>query len=139
MRIILKNQDGSVSVLYPVLECGLTVEQIAEKDSHGTPYEIVEDSEIPADQDFRNAWIHNGRKIEIDFVKAKEITKNRLRDERKPLLENLDVEVMRNMSDPVKLAEIEAQKQVLRDLPQQVDNLKTVDELKAIKATKPAI
>ena len=133
MRIILKNTDGTVSVLCPVLECGLTVEQIAEKDSHGTPYEIVEDSEIPADQDFRNAWIHNGRKIEIDFVKAKEITKNRLRIERKPLLETLDVEVMRNITDPVKLAEIEAQKQELRDITKVVDTLTTVDELKAVK------
>lgn len=139
MKIILKNQDGSVSVLYPVLECGLTIEQIAEKDSHGTPFEIVEDSAIPLDQEFRDAWIHNGKKIEIDFVKANEITKNRLRKERQPLLESLDVEVMKNITNPVKLAEIEAQKQVLRDLPQQVDSLTTVEELKTIKAEQPAI
>lgn len=133
MRIILKNTDGTVSVLYPVLDCGLTIEQIAEKDSHGTPYEIVEDSEIPADQEFRNAWIHNGKKIEIDFVKAKEITKNRLRAERKPLLESLDVEVMKNISNAAALQEIEVEKQRLRDITLQVNNLTTVEELKAVK------
>ena len=137
MKILIKNPDGTVGIMYPILDCGLSLNQIIAKDvPAGIPYEVVDDSVIPSDRTFRNAWRHD---LQVDIQKAQEITKNRLRDERKPLLENLDVEVMRNMSDPVKLAEIEAQKQVLRDLPQQVDNLKTVEELKAIKASKPVI
>lgn len=137
MKVVIKNPDGSIGIMHHVLDCGLTLEQIIAKDvPAGLPYEVVEDSAILTDRTFRNAWKHD---LSVDIPKAQEITKARIRNERKPLLEALDVEVMRNMSDPVKLAEIEAQKQVLRDLPQQVDNLKTVDELKAIKATKPAI
>jgi hypothetical protein len=69
--------------------------------------------------------------ITINIDKAKDITKNRLREERKPLLESLDVEVMRNITNAEKLAEIEAKKQVLRDVTKQVDEMTTVDELKA--------
>lgn len=70
--------------------------------------------------------------IKIDFTKAQSITKDRLREERKPLLEKLDVQVMQNISNPTKLAEIEAQKQVLRDITALADSAQTLDELKAI-------
>ena len=135
MKILIKNPDGTVGIMHPILDCGLSLNQIIAKDvPAGIPYEVVDDSVIPSDRTFRNAWRHD---LQVDIQKAQEITKNRLREERQPLLENLDVEVMRNMLDPVKLAEIEAQKQVLRDLPQQVDGLATVEELKAIKASTP--
>lgn len=70
--------------------------------------------------------------ITININKAKEITKDRLRVERKPLLEALDVEVMKNITDSVRLAEIEAEKQRLRDITKVVDTLSTVEELKGI-------
>lgn len=75
--------------------------------------------------------------ITINIDRAKDITKNRLREERKPLLESLDVEVMRNITNAEKLAEIEAKKQILRDAPTVVDTLTTVEELKA--ATLPIL
>ena len=67
------------------------------------------------------------------MTKAKEITKDRLRAERTPLLQALDVDVMKNLSDATKLAEIEAEKQRLRDITKVVDTLTTVEELKVIK------
>ena len=70
--------------------------------------------------------------IKIDIPKAKEITKNRLRAEREPLLQALDIEVMKNLSDATKLAEIEAEKQRLRDITLVVDTLETVEELKSV-------
>lgn len=131
MKILLKNPDGSVGILHPILDCGLTLDEIIAKDvPKGVAYEIVEDSAIPADRTFRNAWKHD---LKVDIAKAQEITKNRLRMERAPLLEKLDVEVMKNIADPVKLAEIEVQKHVLRDITKVVDTLTTVDELKAVK------
>lgn len=69
--------------------------------------------------------------ITINLNKAKEVTKDRLRAERKPMLETLDVEVMRNITNQEKLAEIEAKKQLLRDCTAQVDNMTTVEELKS--------
>jgi len=70
--------------------------------------------------------------IKIDINKAKDITKDRLRVERKPLLEALDIEVMKNITDATKLAEIEAEKQRLRDITNVVDGLETVEELKNV-------
>ena len=70
--------------------------------------------------------------ITININKAKEITKDRLRVERAPLLQALDVEVMKNITDSVRLAEIEAEKQRLRDITKVVDTLSTVEELKGI-------
>lgn len=69
--------------------------------------------------------------ITINFDKAKDITKDRLREERKPQLEALDVQMLRNFSNQELLAEIEAKKQVLRDATNQVDTMTTVEELKA--------
>jgi len=71
--------------------------------------------------------------ITINFSKAQEITKDRLRAERTPLLQALDVAQLRNLADPVVLADIEAKKQVLRDVTKQIDSFTTLDELKAIK------
>lgn len=70
--------------------------------------------------------------ITININKAKEITKDRLRVERTPLLQALDVEVMKNITDSVRLAEIEAEKQRLRDITKIVDAISTVEELKGI-------
>ncbi len=70
--------------------------------------------------------------IKIDIPKAQEITKDRLRAERTPLLQALDIEMMKNLSDTAKLAEIEAEKQRLRDITKVVDTLTTVEELKGV-------
>jgi len=55
-RIIYKNGDGTISIIIPA-DCGLTVEQIAQKDvPTGLNYKIVNTSEISGDRTFRNAW-----------------------------------------------------------------------------------
>jgi hypothetical protein len=69
--------------------------------------------------------------IIIDIDKAKDITKDRLRAERQPQLEKLDIQMLRNFSNQELLNEIEVKKQVLRDATKQVDEMTTVDELKA--------
>jgi hypothetical protein len=69
--------------------------------------------------------------IIIDIDKAKDITKDRLREERKPQLEKLDIQMLRNFSNQELLTQIEAKKQILRDATNQVNTMTTVDELKA--------
>ena len=67
MKIIFIGEDGIVNVLIPVLkdinpETGKvwTAEEIAKKDvPTGKKYKIVEDSEIPTDRSFRDAWVVN--------------------------------------------------------------------------------
>ena len=68
--------------------------------------------------------------LKINIDKAKEIKKNMLRVEREHLLSALDIDVMKNITDSAKLAEIEAEKQKLRDVTTKVDELTTVEELK---------
>lgn len=47
-RIIYKNPDGSVSIVVPSPDCGLTLEQIAAKDvPAGARYKIVDVSALP--------------------------------------------------------------------------------------------
>lgn len=56
-RIVYKNNDGSISIVVPAPDTGLTIQQIAAKDvPHGIPYEIVNVADIPEDRTFRNAW-----------------------------------------------------------------------------------
>ena len=68
--------------------------------------------------------------LKINIEKAKEIKKDMLRVEREHLLSALDIDVMKNITDSAKLAEIEAEKQKLRDITTKVDELTTVEELK---------
>jgi hypothetical protein len=57
MKIIYKREDGGVTVLHPTSEWGGTMEELAQKDvPTGLKFKIVEDSEIPTDRSFRNAW-----------------------------------------------------------------------------------
>ena len=56
-RIVYTNDDGTVAVIVPADECGLTIEQIAAKDvPQGKAYHIVDVSEVPTDRTFRGAW-----------------------------------------------------------------------------------
>jgi uncharacterized protein YdaT len=69
-------------------------------------------------------------KIQVNINKAKEITKNKFREERKPLLESLDVQFQRALETGADTSDIVAKKQALRDAPATVENMTTVEELK---------
>lgn len=71
--------------------------------------------------------------IAINFDKAKEITKNRLRQERAPLLVAQDILYMRATEQGADTTSIIAEKQRLRDITKLVDQAKTLDELKIIE------
>lgn len=70
--------------------------------------------------------------ITIDFNKAKEVTRNRLRAERAPLLSALDVQFQRNLESGADNTSVVAEKQRLRDITKLVDECTNVDELKAL-------
>lgn len=71
--------------------------------------------------------------LTVNFSKAQTITKERLRMERKPLLENQDVAFMRATESGADTSEIVIEKQRLRDITALADGATTLDELKAIK------
>jgi hypothetical protein len=72
--------------------------------------------------------------IIIDINKAKDITKDRLRVERTPLLEAQDVAFQRALESNADTSAIVAEKQRLRDITTLVDTANTVEELKALEA-----
>ena len=71
--------------------------------------------------------------ITINLDKAKDITKERLRQERKPLLEAEDIKFMQAQESGSDTNAIVAEKVRLRDITKSVDPCKTTDELKALK------
>lgn len=71
--------------------------------------------------------------ININLGKAKEITKDKLRAERTPLLQNLDVQFQRALETGADTSAIVAEKQRLRDITKLADEAQTLDELKALK------
>lgn len=58
-KIIYPTENGGVAILTPTPEYleDHTIEDVAAKDvPEGTPFKIVDESEIPTDRTFRNAW-----------------------------------------------------------------------------------
>jgi len=70
--------------------------------------------------------------ITIDFGKAVVITQDRLRAERKPLMEAQDVLFQRALESGLDTKAIVAEKQRLRDITK--ISVTTLDELKALQA-----
>ena len=70
--------------------------------------------------------------ITINFPKAQEITKARLRADRKPLLEAQDVLFQRALETGKDATAIVVEKQRLRDVTKLVDTATTLDQLKGV-------
>jgi len=70
--------------------------------------------------------------ITVNFDKAKDITKDRLRQERAPLLSAQDIAYMKALEAGADTAEIVAEKQRLRDVTKLVDTATTLEELKGL-------
>tara|TARA_R100000329_G_scaffold91388_1_gene76349 strand:+ start:564 stop:791 length:228 start_codon:yes stop_codon:yes gene_type:complete len=74
--------------------------------------------------------------ITINLDKAKNITKERLRVERKALFEEQDLLFMKAQESGADTTAIVAEKQRLRDITKLADSCKTTDELKALSCSK---
>lgn len=90
-------------------------------------FQIADDSELPTDRTFRNAWARCPvNKIKVDMDKARDIHMGRIRAARNERLVELDKRKYGS--------EYDAERQKLRDLPATFDLSKaqTPDELKAL-------
>ena len=70
--------------------------------------------------------------ITINFTKAQALTKDRLRADRKPLLEAQDVLFQRALETGKDATAIVKEKQRLRDVTKLVDTATTLDQLKGV-------
>ncbi len=131
--IIFKNDNGGVSTCIPTGE--LSIEAVLEKDvPKGKGARIVDQNSLPRDNDFYDAWEMDDTTVTVNLAKAKEITKNRLRAERAPLLAAQDVAFQRALETGADTSAIVAEKQRLRDITLLADSATTLDELRGLKA-----
>lgn len=150
MRLLIKRSDGGVSIA--AFREGMDVQKFisdweagANPNIQGSPelnlgtsvgHEIVDDSAIPADKAFRNAWTCVGKAVVQDMVKCRAIHKDRLRALRAPKLQALDAEYLRadEAGDTARKLAIAARKKALRDVTADpaIDSASTPDELKEI-------
>lgn len=70
--------------------------------------------------------------ITINITKAKEVWKDKIRFKRAKALKKLDLDFMKAQEAGTSTTSIVADKNTLRDLPEQVDTATTVDEIKAV-------
>jgi hypothetical protein len=127
MNVIIYDNGNGVSVVFPTGE--LSIEDVQAKDCpQGT---IIDDSTLPS-RDFRNAWKLVDEAVSVNFAKAQDLTKDKLRAERTPLLEAQDVAFQRALENSSDTSAIVAEKQRLRDITKQVDTATTLDELRGL-------
>jgi hypothetical protein len=141
-RIIFTRPVGGVSVVIPcrcIGEDHLSEDQLVARAWNRLPQEAVNPTviftaDLPQDRDFRNAWEHGGDKVRVNMDRAREIYFGRIRKARDAALMALDIETIKasGKGDTGALATVEAQKQLLRDLPEAIDlNVaKSPEELK---------
>ena len=123
----------------PATDKPFTVQEVADKDvPDGVSYSIVEDSTVPTDLSFRDAWVGvgigtTGATVTEDITKAKEIHKKNIRLARASKFIDLDIEYQRATETSADTSAIIAKKQALRDAPAAsgITTAVNVTELKA--------
>lgn len=128
MNVIIYDNGNGVSVVFPTGE--LSIEEVLAKDCPEGSV-VIDDADLPS-RDFRNAWELADGAVAVNFAKAQELTKDRLRTERKPLMEAQDVAFQRALETGADTSAIVAEKQRLRDITKLVDTATTLDELKGL-------
>ncbi len=126
-KIVYKTESG-IGVIHPVGSYEDCLKDIPD----GAEYKIIDESELPKDRTFRDAWNFD---LKEDIPKSKEIKKDLLRVVRELLFKQLDIDFMRasELNDTDKINEIVAEKTRLRDITKKVDSCKTIKQIKAIK------
>ena len=113
-KIIYTQSNGIVAVIHPI--SGNADDAIKDVPD-GVAYEIVEDSVIPTDRTFRDAWIQDSKTIKTDIAKAREIHKTKIREARVDKFTALDVQYQIATETSADTSAIVAKKQALRDAP----------------------
>ena len=144
-KIIYTRPDGGLDVVHPVVNTHPVREDITEDEALQRAWDrlpayaidpiIVEESAIPTDRSLRNAWKHIGNGVvKQDLIKARELTKERLRRERAPLLAQLDIDYMRadELNDTAEKRKLATKKQQLRNVTDNVNTINSIDELRLL-------
>ena len=139
-KILFTNTDGSLSLVHPVCntigETLTTDAEIEQRAWDKLPVDainpvFVDESVIPTDRTFRNAWEHGGDSVIQNITKAKNIAHNKRRQARSAEFAPLDIKA----TIPSEAAAAEAARQAVRDkyaaMQTAIDAATTTEQIKA--------
>jgi hypothetical protein len=135
-KLCIVRADGGVTILSPKEgKNPIPAEAVAKWSESADPSWLPVQSyheidELPARDEFRNAWESDGSRIGINMEKARDLHMARIRRVRNAELARLDIEQLRGR-------DVAAEKQTLRDLPDNLD-LSTASTPEALKAIWPS-
>jgi hypothetical protein len=120
-------RTGNVTVVHPGPDETKTLMELVEFwVPHGVEWQELDPAALPTTRRWRDAWdMAPAGKLEVSLTKARELTKKAVRRDRVAHLSKLDGQQMSAMllKDDTKAKALESKKQVLRDLPQHIDQL----------------
>ena len=128
-------EDGKIAIYVPTAQAlnESSMEDLLSATGVTENYIVMSSADLPnADSDFRDAWEIKSGTVVVSLAKAKEITKQRLRIEREPLLQAQDVAYMRALEQGADTTDIVAEKERLRNITDAADDATTLAELRAI-------
>jgi hypothetical protein len=131
-RVVYATEDGGLAVIIPVPDCGLTVDEIAEKDvPTNVPFRIVGAHELPQDRMFREAWQFG--ETWINMEKAKDVAHGLRRTARAKEFAPFDDAIAKQI--PGKFETAEAARVLIREkyaqMQVQIDASSSVEDLKS--------
>jgi hypothetical protein len=128
--IIYKNPEGTnVCVCSPSGE--VPIETVLTKDCPIGAI-IVDLESLPPFDEFVDAWELDDTTVSVNFTKAQDITRTRLRAERTPLLAAQDILFQRALETSADTSAIVAEKNRLRAVTDLVNTASTLDELRGL-------
>ena len=140
-KILFTNTDGSLSVVHPVCntigETLTTDAEIEQRAWDKLPVDainpvFVDESVIPTDRTFRNAWEHGGDSVTQNITKAKNIAHDKRREARSAEFAPLDIKA----TIPSEATAAEAARAAIRTkyatMQTAIDAASTVDQIKAV-------
>jgi hypothetical protein len=137
-KIVVQREDGGVSIIIPANE---VFPELLERDALAVEgyvsHRIIDDSKIPQDRVFRDAWTdeYNTTTIDIHASKAKEIALTKLRNARQKKFEALGFPI--RLSPEIEAAilseETKTQLKELRDVTEPLKSLSATGKATAAK------
>lgn len=143
IALVNREDDSRVSIMYPTGELPME-ELIRRYVDTSKPFQVMDISNLPnEDGDYFEAWqlvpkneSPNQYDVKVHLERAKDMHRQKLRQDRKQRLEDLDVAFMRavEQGDTVLQQTIATKKQELRDVPTHpsIDMATTPVELRAL-------
>lgn len=155
-KLLFKRPDGGVSIVIPAPKKDLikvlgplTDEEywnhvIERSIPAGVEFRVIQDSDLPASREFRNAWVDSTPETKIDICceKAKHMAIEQLRQRRNEALAKTDIELTRAVEESQDLTPVREKRNALRDATEGLKAIPTAgilnDEatLEAIRAER---